>query len=41
MTTEPHVLELMARSPMLTVLCAGAALWVITAVLVVIGRMRF
>jgi hypothetical protein len=34
-------LEVMAHSPMLTVLCAGAALWTLMAVAVLLGKVRF
>ena len=41
MLTEPTALEQMARHPLLTVLCAGAALWAMLAVAVLLRWVRF
>jgi hypothetical protein len=40
-TSDTSVLEVMAQSPLLTVLCAGAALWALLAVAVLLRWVEF
>jgi hypothetical protein len=40
-TSDTTWLEVLAQSPLLTVLCAGAALWALLAVAILTGWVEF